>query len=59
MNQMTFILEDRTSRAGSYETIQLESLEDLMMNYLYSIPGGKDYTTPLKFWKGTIKSSNG
>jgi hypothetical protein len=59
MNQMVYTLEYHTSRARSYETIPQDWLEDLMMEYLHGTPGGNDYTSPLKFWKGTIESPKG
>ena len=55
MNQMAFELEDECRKAGSYESIALDDLEDRMIDRVYQF--GKrlrDHRTPIDYWKQEI-----
>lgn len=54
MNQMVPTLEHHIYRAGSYEEIPQQWLEDLMMKFLHKHTGSPDYFSPLQFWNETI-----
>jgi hypothetical protein len=56
MNQMILTLEYHCSSYASYETIPVDFLEDVMMDYLYSSNlKGRNYITPFDFWKQEIE----
>jgi hypothetical protein len=58
MNQMAFELEYECRRAGEYDAIPIDDLEDRMMDRIYQF--GKrshDYRTPLQYWQQEISLS--
>ena len=57
MNQMVPTLEHHIGRAGSYEKIPLDWLEDLMMEFIHNVSGETRYFTPLEFWQQIIAAN--
>ena len=57
MNQMIPTLEHHIGRAGSYEKIPLDWLEDLMMEFIHNVSGETRYFTPLEFWQQIIAAN--
>lgn len=56
MNQMAFQLEYVCSQTSSYESIQTDKLEDILMDNLYQTRNSeRPYITPKEFWQLKMK----
>jgi hypothetical protein len=54
MNQIVWNLEYHCARYATYESIDLNFLEDLVMGYLYTGQKANTYTTAKKYWQEVL-----